>query len=172
MSRMPAIMARPSDYVSSGSPFYVIRRFHLAIALVTIVASTVFLLAISLMLVDERRETVGVLRLIGLPSRRVLAQVVLEGALIALGGALFGLLLALGSEYVINRYFQWHYDTALVFVKVTPSVWAQCLAIAVPLGVAATVSASWFMLKRRGLALATGRPLDKHGVVPGGARGR
>jgi putative ABC transport system permease protein len=154
MSRMPAILARPSEYVASGGPFYTIRRFHLAIALVTILASTVFLLALSLMLVDERRETVGILRLIGLQSRRVLAQVFVEGLLIAFGGALFGLALALGSEYAINRYFQWHYDTALVFVKVTPRVWAQCLAIAVPLGIGATVCASWVMLKRRGLALA------------------
>ena len=84
---------------------------------------------------------------------RVLVQVFVEGLLIALGGAVFGLALALASQYAINRYFQWHYDTALVFVQVTPAVWFQCLAIAVPLGVTATVCASWFMLKRRGLAL-------------------
>ena len=155
MARMPSVIARPSEYAStSGGTFVVIRRFHLAIALVTIFASTVFLLALSLMLVDERRETVGILRLIGLQSRRVLVQVFVEGLLIAIGGAVFGLLLALGSEFVINRYFQWHYDTALVFVRVTPLVWLQCLLIAVPLGVAATVTASWAMLKRRGLALA------------------
>lgn len=155
MSRIPSIIARPSEYAGpSGSTFVVIRRFHLAIALVTILASTVFLLALSLMLVDERRETVGILRLIGLQSRRVLVQVFVEGLLIAGGGAVFGLALALASEFAINRYFQWHYDTTLVFVRVTPLVWLQCLLIAIPLGVAATVTASWTMLKRRGLALA------------------
>ena len=52
--------------------FVVLERFHLAIAIVTIVASTMFLLALSVMLVDERRETVGILRLIGLTTRRIL----------------------------------------------------------------------------------------------------
>ena len=155
MSRAPGVLVRPVEYAStSGGTFVVIRRFHLAIALVTIVASTVFLLALSLMLVDERRETVGILRLIGFQSRRVLVQVFVEGLLIAVGGAVFGLLLALGSQFAINRYFQWHYDTALIFVRVTPLVWLQCLLIAVPLGVTATVCASWALLKRQGLALA------------------
>lgn len=155
MARMPAIVAEPIENASSAaSTFIVIRRFHLAIALVTIIASTVFLLALSLMLVDERRETVGILRLIGLESRRVLVQVFLEGLLIAIGGAVFGLFLALASQLAINRYFQWHYNTALVFVRVTPLVWLECLLIAVPLGVAATVTASWMLLKRHGLSLA------------------
>ena len=65
----------------------VLERFHLAIAIVTIVAATVFLLALTIMLVDERRETVGVLRLIGLPVRRILVQILLEGLLVAGAGA-------------------------------------------------------------------------------------
>ena len=135
-------------------PFLVLERFHLAIAAVTIVAATVFLLALTIMLVDERRETVGVLRLIGLPARRILVQILLEGALIAGAGSLFGLLLAAASETLINRFFQWRYDTALIFVRITPDVAALCLAIAVPLGAAATVAASWALLRRNGLRLA------------------
>ena len=38
------------------------------------------------MLVDERRETVGVLRLIGLPVHRILVQILLEGLLVAVVG--------------------------------------------------------------------------------------
>jgi putative ABC transport system permease protein len=132
----------------------VLRRFHLAIAIVTIVASTVFLLALTIMLVDERRATVGVLRLIGLPIRRILVQLFIEGILIATVGSLFGLVLSLVSEGVINRFFQWRYDTALIFVRVTPEVAAICVAIAVPLGVSATVVASWALLRRNGLRLA------------------
>ena len=78
--------------------FVVLERFHLAIAIVTIVASTMFLLALSVMVVDERRETVGILRLIGLTTRRILAQVLVEGLFIAVAGALFGLGLALASR--------------------------------------------------------------------------
>lgn len=137
-----------------GTTFVVLERFHLAIAVVTIVAATVFLLALTIMLVDERRETIGVLRLIGLSSRRILVQVLLEGILIASVGAMFGLVLAKASEGLINRFFQWRYDTALVFVRISPDVAAMCVAIAVPLGAAATVLASWALLRRGALRLA------------------
>ena len=154
-ARMPGIAARPaSGAAGSTGPFVVLERFHLAIAIVTIIASTVFLLALTIMLVDERRPTVGVLRLIGLPTRRILVQLFIEGVLIATAGSLFGLVLALGAEGIINRFFQWRYDTALVFVRVTPEVAAVCVAIAVPLGVSATVVAAWALLRRNGLSLA------------------
>jgi putative ABC transport system permease protein len=154
-ARMPGVEAEPAvGAAESTGPFIVLRRFHLAIAIVTIVASTVFLLALTIMLVDERRAAVGILRLIGLPIRRIIAQLFLEGMLIATIGSLFGLVLSLVSEGLINRFFQWRYDTALIFVRVTPQVAAICVAIAVPLGVSATVVASWALLRRNSLRLA------------------
>lgn len=151
----PGVFARRAAGASgSGGTFVVLERFHYAIAAVTILAATVFLLALTIMLVDERRETVGVLRLIGLPAHRILAQVLVEGLLIASAGALFGLLLALAAEAPINGFFQWRYDTTLTFVRVTPRVAALCVAIAVPLGAAATVAASWVLLRRGALRLA------------------
>lgn len=154
-ARMPGVLARPaSEAAGNASPFQVLERFHLAIASVTIGAATIFLLALTIMLVDERRATVGILRLIGLPAQRILIQLVLEGLLIATLGAVFGVILALVSEQFINAFFQWKYDTALVFVRITPRVAAICSAIAVPLGAGATVAASWALLRRNGLALA------------------
>ncbi len=154
-ARMPGVVARPAaEATGSAATFRVLKRFHLAIALVTIVAATVFLVALTILLVDERQETVGVLRLIGLPVRRILTQVLLEGILIAGAGSAFGLLLAAASQGLINSFFQWRYDTALVFVRVTPQVAAICIAIAVPLGAAATVVASWALLRRNALRLA------------------
>jgi putative ABC transport system permease protein len=154
-ARMPGVIARPSsEAAGSAGPFRVLERFHLAIAIVTIVASTVFLLALTIMLVDERRETVGILRLIGLPVRRVLVQVLIEGVIVAGVGAAFGLVLAVLSEGLINAFFQWRYDTALVFVKITRDVALTSAAIAVPLGASATVIASWALLRRSGLRLA------------------
>jgi putative ABC transport system permease protein len=154
-ARMPGIDAQPAaGAAESTGPFLVLRRFHLAIAIVTIVASTVFLLALTIMLVDERRTAVGVLRLIGLPIHRIVLQLFLEGVFIAVVGSMFGLVLSLLSEGIINRFFQWRYDTALVFVRITPQVAAICVAIAVPLGVSATVVASWALLRRNGLRLA------------------
>src|SRR5688572_32369957 len=154
-ARMPGVIARPSsEAAGSAGPFRVLEQFHLAIALVTIIAATVFLLALTIMLVDERRETVGVLRLIGLPTGRILSQIALEGLLVAGAGSAFGLAMAAGSETLINRFFQWRYDTALVFVHITPAVALQCVAIAVPLGMTATVVASWALLRRNALRLA------------------
>ncbi len=152
--RLPGVSARRSADAEDAAAFLVLERFHLAIAVVTIVAATVFLLALTIMLVDERRETVGVLRLIGLPVRRILLQILLEGALIASAGSLFGLVLAVASQAFINRFFQWRYDTALIFVRITPDVAALCLAVAVPLGALATVAASWALLRRNALRLA------------------
>lgn len=154
-ARMPGVVARPtSEAAGSAGPFRVLERFHLAIAVVTIVAATVFLLALTIMLVDERRETVGILRLIGLPARRVLVQVLIEGVIVAGTGAAFGLVLAVLSEGLINTFFQWRYDTALVFVRITRDVALTSAAIAIPLGAAATVLASWALLRRGGLRLA------------------
>jgi ABC-type lipoprotein release transport system permease subunit len=154
-ARLPGVLARTSaDAAGSAGPFLVLERFHLAIAIVTIAAATVFLLALTIMLVDERRETVGILRLIGLPVHRILVQVLLEGLLVAGAGAAFGLALAVVSQGLINVFFQWRYDTALVFVRITPDVALTCAAIAVPLGAAATVLASWALLRRNGLRLA------------------
>jgi putative ABC transport system permease protein len=154
-ARLPGISARPArEAAGAAGPFLVLERFHLAIAIVTIAAATVFLLALTVMLVDERRQVVGILRLIGLPVRRIMTQVLLEGLLVASAGALFGLALAALSEGLINAFFQWRYDTALVFVRVTPDVAAVAVAIAVPMGVAAIVVASWALLRRDGLRLA------------------
>jgi len=76
-----------------------------------------------------------------------------EGLVIAGAGGLFGILLALGSQGLINRYFQWRYDTALIFVRITPDVIWRSLSIAVPLGVAGSVLASWALLRRGALSL-------------------
>jgi putative ABC transport system permease protein len=154
-SRIPGIRLRlAAGARREADTFVVLERFHLAIAIVTIVASTMFLLALSVMVVDERRETVGILRLIGLTTRRILLQVLVEGLFIAVAGALFGLGLALASEGLINRYFQWRYDTALVFVRITPSVALRSIVIAVPLGALASLAASWVLLRRSVLSLA------------------
>ena len=66
-----------------------------------------------------RSATVAVLRLIGFRRGRILQHVLAEGVVIALAGAVFGVLLSLAMQGGINQFFQWRYDTALVFVRVT-----------------------------------------------------
>jgi len=153
-TRLPGIVARPTRAPNDRtSTFLVLERFHLAIAIVTVIGSAVFLLALMVMLVDERRATVGILRLIGFTRGRILMQVFAEGALIAVVGAAGGILFAFATQGVFNRFFQWRYDTALTFVRITPEVVWQSLLLSVPLGIAASVMASWTLLRQQLLAL-------------------
>ncbi len=145
---VPGIVAQPAaDDTGRAAPFVVLERFHLAIAIVTVVASSIFLLALMLMLMDERRATVGILRLIGFTRTRILQHVLAEGTAIALAGALFGVVLSVAMQGGINAFFQWRYDTALVFVRITPEVVVRSIVVAVPLGVAAIAASSWSLLR-------------------------
>lgn len=149
---LPGVAVRPMGGDDQrAAPFIVLERFHLAIAIVTVIASSIFLLALMLMLVDERRDVVGILRLIGYRRQRILLYVLVEGLVLAVSGALIGILLAAAFEGGINRFFQWRYDTMLVFVRVTPRIALRSVAIAVPLGVAAATASSWSLLRRQGL---------------------
>lgn len=153
-ARVPGIVARPTRAPDERTgTFVVLERFHLAIAIVTVTGSAVFLLALMVMLVDERRSTVGILRLIGFTRSRILLQVFAEGAVIALAGAAGGILFALATQGLFNRFFQWRYDTTLVFLRVTPAVVWQSLLLALPLGIAASVIASWTLLRQQLLVL-------------------
>ena len=150
--RLPGVTARataaPDD---RSSTFAVLERFHLAIAIVTVIGSGAFLLALMVMLVDERRETMTTLRLIGFTRRRLLAQVLVEGGLIAVAGAAFGIALALAAQPAFNRFFQWRYDTALIFLRVTPSIVLRSSLIALPVGILASAAAGWTFLRHRSL---------------------
>ena len=155
--RLPGLVARPTRAPDERtSTFAVLERFHLAIAIVTVIGSGVFLLALMVMLVDERRDTVATLRLIGLTRGRLLKQVLLEGSLIAVAGAIFGVLFALATQPAFNRFFQWRYDTTLVFVHVTPAIVARSVLMAVPVGVLASAAAAWTILRHRSLAQVRG----------------
>jgi putative ABC transport system permease protein len=153
-ARAPGLVVRStigSD--DRAAPFVVLERFHLAIAVVTVIASSIFLLALMLMLVDERRETIGILRLIGFKRRRILLHVLAEGAVIAAAGAAFGVLLSVALQGGVNRFFQWRYDTALVFVRITPRIALRSVVFAVPLGVLAAIASSWTLLRREIISL-------------------
>lgn len=148
-TRSLGLAARPTvTSTDDGEIFAVIDRFHRAIAVVTVVGSTAFLLALMVIRAEERRDIVGILRLMGIPPRSILVEVLVEGLLIAIGGAIFGVLVAALGQGAINRFFQWRYDTTLRFVKVTISIAVQSIAFAVPLGVVAGLAASWTLLRR------------------------
>jgi putative ABC transport system permease protein len=131
----------------------VLDRFHWAIAVVTVAGSTAFLLALMVMRAEQRRDIIGILRLMGVPSRSILLEVLLEGLLIAIAGAIFGILAAVAAQGAINRFFQWRFDTTLVFVRVTARIAWEAVAFAVPLGVLAGLAASWTLLRRSVVSL-------------------
>jgi hypothetical protein len=147
-ARLPNVTALSTAGGGAADPFVVLERFHVAISAVTILGSTAFLLALMVMRAEERREIAGILRLLGFRRRRILGQVLLEGLLVAAAGAAFGVVFALLLQDVVNAFFQWRYDTALVFVRVTRGIALRCVAIAAPLGMLAGLVASWTLLRR------------------------
>ena len=153
MARAPGIVVRQTARSATDDPFVVLDRFHVAISAVTMVAGTAFLLALMVIRAEERRETVGILRLVGISRRTLLASVAIEGLVVAAIGAAFGILLAYVSEGLVNRVFQARYDTALVFVRVTPSIAMRAIVVAAPLGILAGIGASWTLLRREVLAI-------------------
>jgi ABC-type lipoprotein release transport system permease subunit len=148
-ARHPLLVVRSTTRRGDDTPFAVLDRFHLAIAIVTVIGSTAFLLALMVIRAEERRETIGMLRLIGISSRSILLEVVVEGLVVALAGAAVGILIAWAAQYGVNRYFQARYDTTLVFVRVTLPIALRAMAVSVPVGVIAGAAASWTVLRRR-----------------------
>lgn len=146
--RSVGLVARQTARARDNDPFAVLDRFHQAIAAVTVVGSTAFLLALMVIRAEERRETVGMLRLIGISRRSIVLEILVEGLLVAIAGAIFGVVLAAGAQYGINRFFQARYDTPLVFVRVTSSIAFRCLAVALPVGIVTGAAASWTLLRR------------------------
>ena len=152
-ARVPGIYARSTSRPREDDPFAVLQRFHVAISIVTMVGGTAFLLALMVIRAEERRETVGILRLVGVSRTTLLGSVAIEGLLVAALGAVFGLLLAYATEGLVNRIFQTRYDTALVFVRITPSIALRSVVVSAPLGILAGVGASWTLLRREVLSI-------------------
>jgi putative ABC transport system permease protein len=113
----------------------VVNRFHRAIGIITIVASAIFLLCITLLKVDERRREVGALRLIGLSRTTVVRSVMLEASLIALLGSALGAGFGAAASAIVNWYYQGVYATPLRFALVTPGILAIAIGLSVVLGI-------------------------------------
>ena len=146
-ARAPFVVTnRPGG--SESATFVVVDRFHKAIALVTVIGSTAFLLALMVIRAEERKETVGVLRLIGISRKTILTEVVVEGLVVAIAGAIFGVVFAALAQSGVNKFFQARYDTTLIFMRVTPAIALRSILVALPVGVIAGTVASWLLLRR------------------------
>ncbi|MEO8295195.1 MAG: ABC transporter permease [Gemmatimonadota bacterium] len=147
--------AHPSRVIASGSSqtFRVVSRFHRAIAVISIVASAVFLLCIMLLKVEERKPDAAVMRLVGVRGRIIFGAVVLEAVLVALVGSGLGVLLAALAGSLTNLYYRRLFDTRLVFSLITPDVLIFSVALSLLLGIGAGAVAALRLVRTPPLVL-------------------
>lgn len=139
--------------VETSATFRVVNRFHRAIGVITIVASAIFLLCITLLKVDERRRDVGALRLIGISRQTILRTVVLEASLISLVGSVMGAAFGYAAGWIVNWHYQGVYSTPLKFAIVTPGIVLFATLLSLALGVIAGVLAAQRLVRQAPLEL-------------------
>lgn len=147
--------AYPSEALAAGSSqtFAVVSRFHRAIAVITTVASAVFLLCIMLLKVEERRIDAAVMRFIGIRRRTIFGALLLEAAAIAVVGSAMGILVAHVASLITNRYYQQVFETELVFSLLTPDIIAFGVGLSLLLGIAAGAAAAARLVQTSPMAL-------------------
>lgn len=137
----------------SSQTFLVVSRFHRAIAVITIVASAVFLLCIMLLKVEERRLDAAVMRFVGVRRRTIFGALLLEAALVAALGSIAGTLLGYVAGQATNAYYRRFFDTALTFSLITPDIVLFSVALSLALGLLAGALAAWRLVHTRPLVL-------------------
>ncbi len=130
--------------VKTSRTFQVVRRFHRAIGVITIVASAAFLLCILLLKIDERRRDVAALRMMGISASTIVRSVVLEAGIIALLGSMAGVVFGIVVAKIVNWHFQGVHRTTLAFTLVTTDTVLFACGLSVVLGTVA----GWFAARR------------------------
>jgi len=147
--------AYPSAEIAgqSSQTFLVVSRFHRAIAVITIVASAVFLLCIMLLKVEERRLDAAVMRFVGVRRRTIFGALVLEAAVVAVVGAVLGAGIAFVAGALTNAYYQRFFATDLIFSLITPRIVLFGVTLSLVLGLAAGAAAAWRLVRTPPLVL-------------------
>jgi putative ABC transport system permease protein len=139
--------------VETSRTFQVVSRFQRAIGIITIVASSVFLLCIMVLKVEERRRDIAALRLMGISRATVVRSIIIEAAVVAVLGSALGVVLGWLVSLVVNWHYQALYQTPLAFSIVTPPTVIFAVALSLVLGIAAGVVASLRLVRTPPLAL-------------------
>jgi putative ABC transport system permease protein len=139
--------------VETSRTFQVVSRFHRAIGVITIVASSVFLLCIMVLKVEERRRDIAALRLMGISRSSVVRSIVIESALVAVLGCVLGVALGWATSLVVNWHYQALYQTPLEFSIVTAPIVAFAVALSLLLGIGAGLLASLRLVRTPPLQL-------------------
>jgi putative ABC transport system permease protein len=147
--------AYPSAEIASESSqtFRVVSRFHEAIAVISVVASAIFLLCIMLLKVEERRRDAAVMRFTGISRRTIFSALLLEAILVAALGSVIGVGLAVAASAVTNLYYQHFFDTTLVFSIVTPAIIRFSVLLSLGLGLVAGSLAAWRLIRTNPMIL-------------------
>jgi putative ABC transport system permease protein len=145
---------RSSDIaVETSRTFQVVSRFHRAIGVITIVASSVFLLCIMVLKVEERRRDIAALRLMGISRSSVVRSIIIESALVAVLGSVLGVALGWAASLFVNWHYQALYRTPLEFSIVTPPIVAFAVSLSLLLGIGAGLLASLRLVRTPPLEL-------------------
>jgi len=139
--------------VETSRTFQVVSRFHRAIGIITIVASSVFLLCIMVLKVEERRRDIAALRLMGISRATVVRAIITEAALIAVLGSALGIVLGWLVSLFVNWHYQAAYRTPLAFSIVTPTIVIVAVLLSLALGIGAGIAASLRLVRQPPLAL-------------------
>ena len=139
--------------VETSRTFQVVSRFHRAIGVITIVASSVFLLCIMVLKVEERRRDIAALRLMGISRWSIVQSIVLESAIVAILGSILGVALGWAVSLFVNWHYQGLYRTPLEFSIVTPPIIGVAVGLSLVLGAVAGVLASVRLVRTPPLAL-------------------
>jgi len=139
--------------VETSRTFLVVSRFHRAIGVITIVASSVFLLCIMVLKVEERRRDIAALRLMGISRASVIQSIVIEAGLVAVLGSLLGVVIGWLVSMFVNYHYQALYQTPLAFSILTVPIVVFAVSLSLVLGIAAGLAASWRLVRTPPLTL-------------------
>jgi putative ABC transport system permease protein len=139
--------------VETSRTFQVVSRFHRAIGVITIVASSVFLLCIMVLKVEERRRDIAALRLMGVSRSSVVRTIIIEAAVVSVLGSVLGVVIGWAVSLFVNWHYQAVYSTPLWFSIITPSIVAFAVSLSLALGIGAGVLASLRLVRTPPLAL-------------------
>jgi putative ABC transport system permease protein len=139
--------------VETSRTFQVVSRFHRAIGVITIVASSVFLLCIMVLKVEERRRDIAALRLMGISRASVVRSIVIEAAVVAVLGCVLGVALGWAASLLVNWHYQGLYRTPLEFSIVTAPIVAFGVSLSLLLGIGAGLLASLRLVRTPPLQL-------------------
>ena len=139
--------------VETSRTFQVVSRFHRAIGIITIVASSVFLLCIMVLKVEERRRDIAALRLMGISRSTVVRSIIVEAAVVAVLGSALGIVLGWAVSLFVNWHYQALYRTPLAFSVVTPPIVVVAVSLSLALGIGAGVLASLRLVRTPPLQL-------------------